>query len=69
LCSGAGGWTHSRRFRSGLPRRFAEEVKTRMEKLGPGGGFVFNAIHNVQARVPVANLMAMIETFNKFRAY
>lgn len=53
----------------GTPAQVAEEVKTRIEKFGPGGGFVFNAIHNVQAGVPVANLMAMIETFNERRAY
>jgi hypothetical protein len=53
----------------GTPAQVAEEVKTRMEKLGPGGGFVFNAIHNVQARVPIENLMAMIETFNDNRSY
>jgi hypothetical protein len=53
----------------GTPAEVAEEVRTRIEKFGPGGGFVFNAIHNVQARVPVPNLMAMVETFNKYRAY
>jgi hypothetical protein len=53
----------------GTPRQVAEEVKSRMEKFGPQGGFVFNAIHNIQARVPIANLMAMIETFDKYRAY
>jgi uroporphyrinogen-III decarboxylase len=53
----------------GTPAQVAEEVKSRIEKFGPGGGFVFNAIHNVQAKVPIANLMAMIETFNRYRAY
>lgn len=53
----------------GTPAQVAEEVRSRIEKFGPGGGFVFNAIHNVQARVPIANLMAMIETFNRYRAY
>lgn len=53
----------------GTPAQVAEEVRSRIEKLGPGGGFVFNAIHNVQAKVPIANLMAMIETFNNHRAY
>jgi hypothetical protein len=53
----------------GTPAQVAAEVKSRVEKFGPGGGFVFNAIHNVQAGVPVANLMAMIETFNECRAY
>jgi hypothetical protein len=53
----------------GTPAQVAEEVKSRIEKFGPGGGFVFNAIHNVQAKVPIANLMAMIETFNRYRTY
>ena len=53
----------------GTPAQVAEEVKSRIRAFGPGGGFVFNAIHNVQARVPVANLMAMIETFNTYRSY
>jgi hypothetical protein len=53
----------------GTPEQVAEQVKSRIEKFGPQGGFVFNAIHNIQARVPIANLMAMIETFDKYRAY
>ncbi len=51
----------------GTPAQVAEEVRTRIEQFGPGGGFVFNAIHNVQAGVPVANLMAMLETFDRYR--
>ncbi|HMK39648.1 MAG TPA: uroporphyrinogen decarboxylase family protein [Bacteroidota bacterium] len=53
----------------GTPAEVAEEVKTRIAKFGPGGGFVFNAIHNVQAGVPIANLMALVETFDRYRAY
>ena len=53
----------------GTPDQVREEVRSRIESFGPGGGFVFNAIHNVQGGVPVANLMAMIETFNKYRSY
>jgi hypothetical protein len=53
----------------GTPAQVAEEVKSRIRAFGPGGGFIFNAIHNVQAKVPVANLMAMIETFNTYRSY
>ena len=29
------------------------------EILGRDGGFVFNAVHNVQANVPVDNVVAM----------
>jgi len=53
----------------GTPAEVAEEVKARIESFGAGGGFVFNAIHNIQARVPIANLMAMLETFDRYRAY
>ena len=53
----------------GTPAQVAEEVKGRIDAFGPGGGFVFNAIHNIQAGVPIANLMAMLETFEKYRSY
>ena len=38
------------------------EVRERLKLFGPGGGFVFNAVHNIQALVPVANVVAMYET-------
>ncbi|HTO93731.1 MAG TPA: uroporphyrinogen decarboxylase family protein, partial [Bacteroidota bacterium] len=53
----------------GTPAQVAEEVRARIDAFGPGGGFVFNAIHNIQGGVPVANLMAMLETFEKYRTY
>jgi hypothetical protein len=36
------------------------EVVRRCETFAPGGGFVFNTIHNVQARTPVENVVAML---------
>ena len=39
----------------------------RMAVFGEGGGFVFNSIHNVQARTPVENLLALYEAVNKYR--
>jgi hypothetical protein len=53
----------------GTPEQVAAEVKSRIETFAPGGGFVFNTIHNIQARVPIDNLMAMLETFDKYRKY
>lgn len=38
------------------------EVTERLRIFGPGGRFIFNPIHNVQARVPLENLLAMYET-------
>jgi hypothetical protein len=39
-----------------------KEVSSRVKIFGKGGGFVFNSIHNVQARVPIENVLAMYET-------
>jgi hypothetical protein len=53
----------------GTPQEVADEVRSRVEIFRTGGGYIFNAIHNVQARIPIKNLMAMIETFNACRTY
>ena len=54
-----------------LPFGTAQEVRTqvmeRMHIFGWGGGFVFNSIHNVQARVPVENLQALYQAVRDFR--
>jgi hypothetical protein len=39
-----------------------QEVCARLKTFGKGGGYVFNTIHNVQARVPIENVLAMYET-------
>lgn len=53
----------------GSPEAVREQVRERMEIFGPGGGFVFNAIHNVQARTPVENLLALYQAVRDYRAY
>jgi uroporphyrinogen decarboxylase len=35
------------------------EVERRIEDLGPGGGYVLCAVHNVQPEVPIENIVAM----------
>jgi uroporphyrinogen-III decarboxylase len=49
----------------GKPEDVRKEVRERLEIFKPGGGFVFNPIHNVQAQVPVENLLAMFETIKE----
>jgi hypothetical protein len=44
----------------GTPDQVRAEVRHRCEVFAPGGGFVFNTIHNVQARTPVENIVAML---------
>lgn len=45
------------------------EVSERIKIFGPGGGFVFNAIHNIQAKTPIENVLAMFETVEKCGRY
>jgi uroporphyrinogen-III decarboxylase len=53
----------------GSPDDVRREVDERLKLFGPGGGFVFHAIHNIQAMVPVANVLAMYETALKCGSY
>jgi hypothetical protein len=50
------------------PAEVRAQVRERMRIFGPGGGFVFNAIHNVQARTPIENLVALFEAIKEYRA-
>lgn len=43
-----------------------DEVRKRIEIFGPGGGFVFDAIHNVQGNVPLENVIAMFEALGEY---
>lgn len=50
----------------GTPAEVRAEVLRRCEIFSPGGGFVFNTIHNIQAETPVANVLAMLEALREF---
>lgn len=50
----------------GTPQQVREEVLMRCEIFAAGGGFVFNAIHNVQAGIPVQNIVAMVNAVKEF---
>jgi uroporphyrinogen-III decarboxylase len=52
----------------GTAKEVAEQVAERCEIFAQNGGFVFNAIHNVQAGTPVENIAAMIETVKKINS-
>ena len=46
-----------------------EEVRKRIADLGPGGGYVLGAVHNIQAEVPAENVLAMFEAAREFGRY
>ena len=52
----------------GTPAEVRTEVLNRLRIFGRDGGYVFNAIHNIQARTPTANFLAMLEAVHQFNA-
>lgn len=61
-----GGVDTQRTLPFGTPAEVRAEVTDRLRIFSPGGGFVFNTIHNLQARTPVANIVAMVEAIADF---
>lgn len=51
----------------GTPEEVAAQVRERIRIFRSGGGFIFNTIHNVQARVPRENLFALYNTLKECR--
>lgn len=52
---------------SGTPDQIRRHVFEQCEIFGKGGGFVFNSVHNIQANVPTANIVAMIDALAEVR--
>jgi len=46
------------------PETIRRHVKAQVEILSPGGGFVFQQVHNLMADVPPENIVAMYEAVN-----
>jgi uroporphyrinogen decarboxylase len=51
------------------PDEIEMHVKERLEVFAPGGGFVFNTVHNIMANVPPENIVRMYETVIKYGVY
>ncbi len=45
----------------GTPQQVRDHVRRNIDILAPGGGFVFNQVHNILSEVPPANIVAMYE--------
>lgn len=50
----------------GTPEEVREQVLRTCEVFNKNGGFVFNTVHNIQANVPVENVVAMLEAIQEF---
>ncbi len=51
----------------GTPEQVREEVRSRMAIFSRGGGFVFNTIHNIVAKTPIDNLIALFDEFKRMK--
>lgn len=48
------------------PEQVRKDVLSRYEVFAPGSGLVFSALHNVQARTPIKNVIAMVEAVHEY---
>ena len=53
----------------GKPKEVVDEVKRRIDDLAPGGGFIFAAVHNIQAFIPPENIVAAFDTALEYGRY
>ena len=51
------------------PETVREHVRRNVEAFKPGGGYVFNNVHNIQAGVPPENIVAMYEAAYEAGSY
>ena len=63
-----GGIDTQRILPNATPEEVRQHVMEECEILGAGGGFIFNAVHNIQANAPIPNVVAMIETLRDLRS-
>ena len=61
-----GGCDTARVLPRGTPEEVREHVLRRLEVLAPGGGFVFQQVHNIVADVPPQNIVAMFDAVKEF---
>jgi len=50
----------------GTPAEVRQDVMRNLDILAPGGGFVFQQIHNIQADVPPENVVAMFDAITEW---
>ena len=62
-----GGVDTQRTLPFGTPAQVREQVHERLETFARGGGFVFAAVHNIQAGIPVENLLALFQAVRDYR--
>ncbi len=64
-----GGCDTQRVLPAGSREEIRREVRSRIDDLAPGGGFVFAPVHNIQADIRPESILALWEAWREFGAY
>ena len=56
-----GGCDTQKVLQTATPEEVREHVRDRLSIFKPGGGYVFNQVHNIQPNVPAENIIAMLD--------
>jgi uroporphyrinogen decarboxylase len=64
-----GGIDTQRVLLRGTAEEVRAEVRTRINDLAPGGGYLLTSVHNVQPDVPAENIVAMFEEARRYGRY
>ena len=65
ICFWGGGCDTRAILNRGTVQEVKDHVKKQADILAPGGGFVFNTVHNIMPDVPPENIVAMFETLDE----
>jgi uroporphyrinogen decarboxylase len=66
ICFWGGGCDTKSILPRATPQEVKDHVRRRLEIFMPGGGFVFNTVHNILPEVPPQNVLAMFEAIEEF---
>lgn len=66
ICFWGGGCDTRQVLPTATPSEVKRHVRERLEVFSPGGGFVFNTVHNILPDVPPQNIVAMFEAIEEF---
>jgi uroporphyrinogen decarboxylase len=66
ICFWGGGCDTRTILNRATPAQVREHVKQRLDIFAPGGGFIFNTVHNILPEVPPQNIVAMFAAIAEF---
>lgn len=68
ICFWGGGIDTRTILNYGTPEQIRDQVRKRLDIFMPGGGYVFNTVHNILPDVPAENIIAMFEAVLSYKS-